>query len=240
MAIILQFPSGELRSRRWYFREGVDIMEPRLRAGLITGSGAALAMIFLGAIGSAICGPFLAIGCGLSAGMQVVRDPRVRLNFGSAGALAGLWAGLVLGIGQVIGTVLPLTTSDASIVYSEVRQYYPGASDQLIWIFAILAGVIFALLDIGITVVCGTLIASNLAKRNVQVLQSPTYPQYPPPVYTPPAAVPPIQPPIAAQQSSNFPPPPAVYPPPPGYYGLPDTIPEQESTEATNSEDDHS
>jgi hypothetical protein len=190
-------------------------MDPRVRAGLISGVGAALPTALL--LGG--CGPFLAIIGGLSAGLAVALDRRITAKVTRAGAFAGLIGGILLGIGQIIGTWIFLSTpADRQALQQSISAYDPGqALNSTDYALAIIFAV---LIDIGVMVGCGALGA--LIGARMRVPAAPSVPSQrwgtpiPPRVYSappPPQATPE---PLPGDYT-----PPAVYPPPPERYGLP-------------------
>jgi hypothetical protein len=192
-------------------------MDSRVRAGLFAGAGAAVATFLLSFILFCLTGPFIAAIGGLNAGMQAARDPRHAQQAGSAGAVAGLYAGLIVGAAQILGMVL-----EAGVIRDQSLSLFTqdGLSPDLYWPSMILFSIIVGVLEVGIMAGCGALGANYAAKRlyaaQVPMYRQPIAPVSP--VYTPPPAP---EPPAPA--AARMPPPPATYPPPPSYYGLPDS-----------------
>ena len=188
-------------------------MEPRMRAGLIGGGGAAVATFFLSLIFVCASGPLIAILGGFNAGMIIGRDLRFTAQARQAGARAGLYAGCVVGAAQILGMIVVGPSLQTQVQQQAVQTGTPY-TDQAGTAAIILLTVIVVLLEIGITVACGVWGATWAAKRMGAIPATPQPRTYTS-TYMPPPVAPP--PPNAAQQ---MPPPPAVYPPPPSYYGL--------------------
>ncbi len=198
-------------------------MDSRVRAGLFAGLGAAVATFLLSFVMLCLSGPLVAVIAGFNAGMQAVRDPRNANQAGSAGALAGLYAGLVVCVAQVVGILL---TAAAERDYLQSALAQQGYMPALFWPSMIFAAIMACILILGIMAGCGALGAHFAAKRlyatPVPMYQRhivPVPPVYPPPAPEPPAVAPTPQPPVS-------------YPPPPSYYGLPDVPSEAASREA--------
>lgn len=188
-------------------------MEPRMRIGLIAGGGAALATLLLTIAGTGICGPILAIIGGLSVGMMVARDPRLRDHPVKAAAIAGVYAGTCIGLAQLIGSVVFITTPLGQSALNQASQMAGVTLSSIsdLWLVVGCAGILIGLIDLGIMVGAAALIAQRLARQQPQPAQwrSPVIYQPPPQIYQPPV----YQPPVA---------PPPAYPPPPSFYGKPD------------------
>lgn len=195
-------------------------MEPRMRAGVIAGAGAAVAAFFLSFVVFCLGGLLVAVISGLSAGMQIARDQRYAPTAGSAGAVAGLYAGVVLGIGQILGMLLTSAIFRDQLQAQLATQ--PGYSNNLYWPTLIIACIMVGAIEVGITVGGGALAAYYAARRlygTPAPIASRYAPQYPP-TYGPLAAMyppPPAAPMPAAPPARPLPP----YPPPPAFYGVP-------------------
>lgn len=197
------------------------LTEPRMRAGVIAGAGAAVAAFFLSFVVFCLGGLLVAVISGLSAGMQIARDQRFARTAGSAGAVAGLYAGVVLGIGQILGMLLTSAIFRDQLQAQLASQ--PGYSNDLYWPTLIIACFMVGVLEVGITVAGGAL-AAYYAARRLYGTPAPVASRYAgtyPPAYAPPAALypPPLAVPIPAPPPARPLPP---YPPPPTFYGVPD------------------
>lgn len=226
----------------------------RMRAGIISGVGSALTVLIFSVVFVPFCGPLVAILGGANAGMQVMRDARYQRTPGESGAIAGLWGGLIVGLAQMAGIVLSLVLPSGQQAIQQVLQEYPQYSLSLLWVVMIIAGIVFALVDVGIMAGIGAL-AAHLIARNSRPQQPPYFPprqatpsgRYPPvggyreggypPVSYPATASGPPAPPTPPGEPRPYrplarplPPPPAIYPPPPSYYGLPDAPPPPDAT----------
>ena len=197
-------------------------MDTRLRVGLIAGSGVAISTLLLALTLNWFCGPFLAILGGLSAGMQIARDPQYAGRAPYAAAFAGMYAGLMTAAAQVIGMLLSLTTPgghDAQTLFTTRGPY----SSNLFVLVSVLFAIMLAVLDVGIMAGAAALIAHRLTRVSSAVagIQPTSYAPHPttpyPIAYTPPPVT--YAPPPAPI------PPPASYPPPPSYYGAKDLSP---------------
>jgi hypothetical protein len=190
-------------------------MEPRMRAGMIAGAGAAVAAFFLSFVVFCLGGLLVAIISGLSAGLQIARDQRFAREAGAAGALAGLYAGVVLGVGQILGMLLTAALFRDQLQAQLASQ---GYSNNLFWPTLIIACLFVGALEVGITVGGGALAAFYAARRLYGVAAAsvlryaPTYPPAYAPVPLPDATPAPAPPP-----ARPLPP----YLPPPSFYGAP-------------------
>lgn len=196
-------------------------MEPRLRAGLIAGGGAAAATFLFSLIFICATGPLIAALGGFNAGMQIGRNPHFAARAGSAGAIAGLYAGLIIGLAQIPGMFLA-----SKYVEQPFVQQNPTIPVSAFWGTYIVFTVLICLLEVGISVACGAWGASWAAKRTFAaqaITQQRTR-------VVDAMSMPPVAPrprPIPTNAAQHMPPPPAAYPPPPSYYGLPDNPPSE-------------
>ncbi len=193
-------------------------MEPRLRAGLIAGAGAAVATLLLSlALFWWFVGPLVAIIVGVNVGMQLARDSRFTHNTPASAALSGLYAGLLIGVAQIAGMILFLSTPAAKQAITQViEQQNLNYSLSFISLSFTIFSIILAIFDIGIAPGVAAGMAYYVTRQRPQFPQrySPPpasyHPMPPPTAYVPPPVV------------AKYTPPPPVYPPPPGYYGYPD------------------
>jgi hypothetical protein len=194
-------------------------MDPRLRAGLISGSGAAVAVFLTSFVCFCLSGPFIAAIAGASAGFAIVRDVRYARKPGEAGAIAGLYGGTVVALAQLIGMTLTVALERDQLL-SQMTSWGYTYSAGTLWGVTIFWSIVMALVDAGIMAGAGAVAAINAAKRmygsNAQSFAArgpvPPYPMPYPPAPQPPPVAPAV----------TQPPPPTSYPPPPSYYGLPD------------------
>ena len=195
-------------------------MEPRMRAGLIGGGGAAIATFFLSLIFICFTGPVIAILGGFNAGMIIGRDQRFATRPGQAGAMAGFYAGCVVGAAQILGMIVIAPYTQGVLQQVSIPQGRPQTNQEFTILFIELT-ILAVLLEMAVTVACGVWGATWAAKRTARAIAA-TQPRTYQPIYTPPPI--PVAPP-PANAAAQMPPPPAHYPPPPSYYGLPDAPP---------------
>jgi hypothetical protein len=196
-------------------------MEPRLRTGLIAGVGAAVATLLLSlALFWWFVGPLVAILVGVNVGMQLARDTRFTHNTAASAALSGFYAGLLIGVAQVAGMILFLTTPAAKQAINQVVETQNlGYSMSFIMLSFTIFSIILAIFDIGIVPGIAAGMAYYATRQRAPLARRYT----PPPMYynpmPPPMAYapPPVPPPVV----TTYAPTPA-YPPPPGFYGYPD------------------
>src|SRR6185437_1451222 len=129
-------------------------MDSRVRAGLFAGVGAAVATFLLSFLLFCFSGPFIAAIGGLNAGMQAARDPRYARQAGNAGAIAGLYAGLIVGAAQILGLLLSAGMVHDQALPTITQQ---GYSADLYWPAMILISIIVGVLEVGIMAGCGAL-----------------------------------------------------------------------------------
>jgi hypothetical protein len=198
-------------------------MEPRLRAGLLAGAGAAIATLLLSlALFWWFVGPLVAILVGVNVGLQLARDTRYTHNTATSAALSGFYAGLLIGVAQIAGMILFLSTPAAKQAINQVIETQNlGYSMSFVTLSFTIFSFVLAIIDIGIAPGVAAGMAYYVTRQRAPIARRypapPVYynPMPPPEAYSPP----PVPPPIVASYA-----PPPAYPPPPGFYGYPDAI----------------
>ncbi len=107
-------------------------MQPRMRFGLIVGVVGLLVNIPVSAL-MGICGPFVALIAGVLAGILAARgeSPSSQADGARTGAIAGLVAGGLILVGQLIGGLLALTLIKSMGMPSILGMSMPDLNDPV-------------------------------------------------------------------------------------------------------------
>jgi hypothetical protein len=200
-------------------------MEPRVRMGVRAGIIPAIAAFFLSYIVLCVGGLIAAPLAGYNAGARIGRDRTYAQQPATAGAIAGLVAGTLTAVGQMVGTILTVALEQNYLRQQLMQNPTYANSADLLWPAIILATIVCGLLEVGMAAGAGALAANAMARRMYAI---PMYPQqgmphgmmpqgYMPPGYVPPQPIEENPPPPSLPAT-----PPPAYPPPPSFYGKPD------------------
>jgi hypothetical protein len=195
-------------------------MEPRVRVGVMAGIIPAIAAFFLAFVALCVGGMIAAPLAGYNAGARIGRDRAYAQQPGTAGAIAGLAAGTLTAVGQLVGMILTVAL-EQNYLRQQLATYpgYGNAAD-LLWPAIITSAIIFGLLEVGLAAGAGALAANTMARR---AFAMPTLARQDAPYASPSTG---MRPPSAAPSQTmadDVPParpagPPPAYPPPPSYY----------------------
>lgn len=142
-------------------------MLPRVRWGLIVGAGVLLLNVGV-SLALGCCGPLVSLIGGALAAFLAVRDEgiSVRKEASSVGAIAGVVAGGVGFVGQMIGGLIALAIGASNPQYLEMFGMQGTGSEMAgYWAGGIGAGVCFGLIGVGLAAGAGALTAYLMVKE---------------------------------------------------------------------------
>jgi hypothetical protein len=161
----------------------------RLQAGLVAGIGGAIIIAISGFVNAlSFCGPFPALIGGIVAGTLVARNPAFSQRTVAAATLAGLTAGVVMFIGQIIAGIIlngqPGTNDTITTLIGTMPTPEPGSSTTTITaatyhqIFLFMQTCI-GLIDVTIATIAGA-ITGAIARPRIIIAPTTESPNSPP------------------------------------------------------------